>query len=1325
MRKRWIETNLVGIVASVLTGAVVLWVLELPTKFVFALILGIVTFSLYHYLMGEDFRITVRITVPFSLTINKNHVFIFVHAISIATVALVPPIETAFFTNWVDIPFVNWIRFLSALLLTTFIPGYVILRFINQRNDFNKIEVCLFSFLLSLFFVPLINYIGLLLGWYSEWVLLGFNFALLLAFCVFSLNSSLKRIQEKFTSDPSIEKQSFYTAIILICTVAFLLVMWCAISVTWPTMQTGDNWRLHGSAIEFQKGFFPSEPWFFIAYLASVFTLSGLPSINSYNLLSFLNVMPLIALFLLTSVFFGRKNPKVSVIAVSVFAFFQGFSWLYVVPEKMTTKVTDIHAWYHILFETWIHTCLGWNNIFSFFAYLVPQMVGMTTIFMLIYLVRRDKLHTSCYILTTILVAQALLMHIVDLLFYLVALPLFIWFFREESFSRERLRKISLCSLLGLFIVFIVDFCAPLRIYFTEKFSFFLLSCVSLILVTFFLTYIKVIFTLTNKELLRNHACKIGLTIIIFIGYLYGLSLIIWDKVGRNYDIYYNYSLGLIPWYFYPMMIGVSGFLVLISAVYLVFQWRERKRTLGFFLILLLAYLVIGRCNSLINTWYYPWFFTGFREKRIFFFLIPIVSIIAAFAAVQLSSKVERKRLRVLARLIHSPPHGCTHQPTTPIKRVETKRLSVYTKAKRLKFIKPFAVGSLALVLVSSTLPSLFTTEFYIAQYQMNPVSESTVSTEEREALNYLRLSLTPESGVVTVTDESKARVQAFTGSRRILESTYELFEATNLEFVYYILGVNNYKYIYLASRDLQRLYQYHSEGFFARFLIRNMPVIFKKPEVTIYNFTISPPSISNFSITTNTGFNRTGQASANNQSTWMRTYFYPVTMVALANLQYTVSLETDNNLFSSSTIMYAYDPKDLELVEYLRWAANGGRLIVLNSLGYGTFADFLSVIVNESHFANGIQREYEIISIPTITVPTIYSLDKNTEVISHYTENGIPVSVFAFRRTIGNGEIIYLNVGPYFSAIQEAGEDDNKRTMFSHLGHLIKVLDLRLPKYISPRGPTRFDKALDKIYVSGQVEIKPTSFLIHKQANQLISYLNLSLAETCIINRKDVSESDPLRTSLSKVVIQDFKIQGSTKSTITTAQARVLPSDSGTYSLIRFDDSLDWEINLSEDTYIILNATVGNSTYDVTIRGGSIKLTVESDDIVALAKDPTFGIQGQMNCQSILVGQIAIAYQSYIGRTRQTPPSLTINGRSSFRIVASTTSSMLLLELTSDGTIEVPYEPLIWNEFNIPWPEILLCPYHFILVGVIGLVLYNYHSYRRRQRKVTRQRRP
>ena len=83
--------------------------------------------------------------------------------IAILAVLIIPQFSGSLI-DWMNIPAINWFRLFCSLLLTTFLPGYFLLRILDRRNGFSKPTLIVVSCLLSILIAFLIGYCSLLAG---------------------------------------------------------------------------------------------------------------------------------------------------------------------------------------------------------------------------------------------------------------------------------------------------------------------------------------------------------------------------------------------------------------------------------------------------------------------------------------------------------------------------------------------------------------------------------------------------------------------------------------------------------------------------------------------------------------------------------------------------------------------------------------------------------------------------------------------------------------------------------------------------------------------------------------------------------------------------------------------------------------------------------------------------------------------------------------------------------------------------------------------------------------------------------------------------------
>ena len=102
-----------------------------------------------------------------------------------------------------------------------------------------------------------------------------------------------------------------------------------------------DQWLHHGRALLIGSGNFKHaaafgtdavwNPPFFSSLLSGFFNLSGLPSVNAYVSINFLNIMPILAFYYFTTSWIPQNKRRVAILATTLFVLSSGFGWIYVV----------------------------------------------------------------------------------------------------------------------------------------------------------------------------------------------------------------------------------------------------------------------------------------------------------------------------------------------------------------------------------------------------------------------------------------------------------------------------------------------------------------------------------------------------------------------------------------------------------------------------------------------------------------------------------------------------------------------------------------------------------------------------------------------------------------------------------------------------------------------------------------------------------------------------------------------------------------------------------------------------------------------------------
>ena len=140
--------------------------------------------------------------------------------------------------------------------------------------------------------------------------------------------------------------------------------------------------------------------------------------------------------------------------------------------------------------------------------------------------------------------------------------------------------------------------------------------------------------------------------------------------------------------------------------------------------------------------------------------------------------------------------------------------------------------------------------------------------------------------------------------------------------------------------------------------------------------------------------------------------------ILALSGLRFSISMDYDPRAFDADTILMA-DGLYEDVSAFLRFAEEGGKLVVLDSVGLGAIAANLSISkTGDAIEVNGILVAGEHKAIPELSIRALSCRDEDVDVIARFTFNGTPVAPYAFKRSLGSGEVVYLHVYDYLKAL-------------------------------------------------------------------------------------------------------------------------------------------------------------------------------------------------------------------------------------------------------------------------------------------------------------------
>jgi hypothetical protein len=527
------------------------------------------------------------------------------------------------FTDWSDISIIGIIKLGAAIMLCFFIPGYALVLLITRKYNVNPILQILLSYLLSIFTTGLTAYIAALTfdsaisG--SKNLFIAIYLSILISFLIYypryniTLPNNL-RIKYYFCYHFIVgiitefwnNLRSRISELLVLGSLFMLIIVSTYLLYGGTTI--GDQWYHQGRALLFMSGSFREAaisgaeafyPPFQSALLAALTTLSGAPLVNAYASIAFLNAIPMFAFYYFFSSWIPANSRKARLIACSLFTLSSGFGWIYVLNATTNHPIISSHSSLEILASI---RNLDIVNTSNFVIPTAPDFsTGLIYIALPVGFVLLGMLRTSFRTRFNIFIISAISMlgivsHYEFYLFIIIVsiLPLIFKMKEKNSFYFSFIIAIS--------IVYLIDLTTPGNFYTSlHVIGYPLLLLVGVFVAIMWILYVssyylrklfpaRLVNIATPRKLLYNHTrIKFAtVTVIIFLSaYLYLLSFIVLGQLSTN-TVMEHTSQSTVPWYVYPIKLGVAGLLGFAFILSYLFKKFE-KQVFVFGIIIVIA----------------------------------------------------------------------------------------------------------------------------------------------------------------------------------------------------------------------------------------------------------------------------------------------------------------------------------------------------------------------------------------------------------------------------------------------------------------------------------------------------------------------------------------------------------------------------------------------------------------------------------------------------------------------------------------------------------------------------------------------------------------
>ncbi len=996
---------LIVIILATFFSSLTLWLLDTYIKYPLFILEICSIVVLYIVLRNYNFKLSL----PFSFSLYGNLSFI-----PDILLIVLPLVLIIFgFSNLNG----NLIQLSISLVVVAFLPGYAILSIFNLKKYFSKIELFVLSNVLS-FLVS--GFIFLILVLFDQTVRLSIICLIFISMGIFSF---IKNRSRKEKIEISSFSQKYDILIILLCVTFYLLIVFIYPGLSSVYGLDIFDHYLNSNILMRTPSFYSNTNYLlFHSFEASLLTLSGgnLSIVYFQTFFASQILMFPLVIYITAKKYSAQIDARLPALATFFWVFFQGgFGWIYFAFQKLgSNSYSQLQLLNLTSDKTYFSTIYG-----IFGDFFVPATFSFSLILVILFLLRTKLPNRTFCVFLCLLITALFLTHVAEGFFIIFFICLI------GVFSKDPLINTSLnASFFGILLTALVYvLISQVVIFFwTTTLLFSIILPLLLIISSKLLRKsIKWWELLSNVYLkLKNFNLKTG--IILFLIFLYFLAVIIYINSISTFTISQVLAIFSVPWFFFPIILGVIGSLSLCS-VFFVFRDLKHYSLLSIIIAFALFGLILGKAITFINMN----FTTGFYESRFIVYILFSLSLLAPITIVKFMDRVS----------------------------------SFYTKRFRTIFLSGLLVSIIVVGGASTTLLDFDYWTIFSNDQTKKP------SASEMEAITFLSSVFENDPKALLVTITSQSQKYASLAIPPGYSTSPLLYTANTPEMALNSLCFNSlysHPYLYMHNRDFATL---NSTGcdkwYMAQHLIPMLPIIFKNSEVTIYNISKIAPPLSSSDQTLLLNSKTLGSLNENE--------LYCYDMLSLGLYNYTTSIGADNTMMEANTLLLPSDitsntSTDMSLDGYLNFIKSGKRLVVLNTNGPGLFAEMFFNSTADKITPNCVEGSTCNFTLPEgIIVPSVDVSGENVEVLSSYiSSNGS--SPYILKKVIGNGQLFYINIEGLINFMK----NDKDAKLYAVISMFLKGIGLHSYEFQSSL-PIN-NGYLKEIELNGSVSISTTS---------------------------------------------------------------------------------------------------------------------------------------------------------------------------------------------------------------------------------------------------------
>jgi hypothetical protein len=556
----------------------------------------------------------------------SNIIFVIVFLISILVCAVFsePDLEHIY-KSWFSIGAIELVSLGAAIILSFFLPGYAILLVLTKSYKINPVLKVIVAYIFSMLITGLTIYLSEIFfdnGVSINKTLLMAVYSAILALFVISYRNKIiltdtnryhtiyQTVSNIYSKFLKILRINFSELLVFGSLFGLLIV---STNYLYGGITIGDQWYHQNRMLYFLSGQFKEYVMtngdeiytpFQSALIAGATMLSGIPLVNTYASIAFLNMTAVFAFYYFCSTWFPDRNKRAALLASSFFLISSGFGWIYIISLTETNPIaSQISSISNFLDDKIKFTDIIRPTNFMIAAH--PDFstgliyISLPAGFVLLGLIRTKITSKLRYAIILSLVSILGILSHDEFYFFIIIsslLPLI--------YNMQKKYSVYFAILIALAFTYIIDALLPVRYFSTNDIFGFPLIHVTTIFTLIMLSLYALrqnlrkpfrftIIPFKSSKIFTDYMRKNNLILkAILVGtifYLYALCFIIWDQLPANLVNMHTHNYST-PWYAYPLRLGIIGLIGVVSILSYVFR-RFEKEVFVFGLIIVIALL--------------------------------------------------------------------------------------------------------------------------------------------------------------------------------------------------------------------------------------------------------------------------------------------------------------------------------------------------------------------------------------------------------------------------------------------------------------------------------------------------------------------------------------------------------------------------------------------------------------------------------------------------------------------------------------------------------------------------------------------------------------